>query len=74
MFLSLLLEGWLLRFCCVLEVPDAGGQAEGIQKVFGLVFKDNETANDFWESQGYTVRTNLNYRNKSMNEKIPTGE
>ena len=49
-------------------------QKEGIQKVFGLVFKDNRMANDFWESQGYTARTNLYYRNKSMNEKIPTGE
>ena len=49
-------------------------QKEGIQKVFGLVFKDNDTANSFWESQGYTARTNLYYRNKSMNEKIPTGE
>ena len=47
---------------------------EGIQKVFGLVFKDNDAANSFWESQGYTARTNLYYRNKSMNEKIPTGE
>ena len=47
---------------------------EGIHKVFGLVFKDNDTANDFWENQGYTIRTNLNYRNKSMNKKIPMGE
>ena len=46
---------------------------EGIQKVFGLVFKDNETANAFWEQQGYSLRTNLNYRNKSLNESIPTG-
>ena len=49
-------------------------QKEGIQKVFGLVFKDNDTANNFWESQGYTIRSNLHYRNKSMNEKIPVGE
>ena len=49
-------------------------QEEGIQKIFGLVFKDNDSANYFWESQGYTIRTNLNYRNKSMNEKIPGGE
>ena len=49
-------------------------RAEGIQKVFGLVFKDNDTANAFWESRGYTLRSNLNYRNKSMNEKIPVGE
>ena len=47
---------------------------EGIQKVFGLVFKDNETANVFWEQQGYSLRTNLNYRNKSLNEQIPAGE
>ncbi len=49
-------------------------QKEGIQKVFGLVFKDNEGANAFWERQGYSLRTNLNYRNKSMNRDIPTGE
>ena len=47
---------------------------EGIQKVFGLVFVDNRTANAFWEKQGYSLRTNLNYRNKSLNEKIPAGE
>ena len=47
---------------------------EGIQKVFGLVFKDNDPANAFWENQGYSLRTNLNYRNKSLNTDIPTGE
>lgn len=47
---------------------------EGITKIFGLVFKDNEPANAFWEEQGYTLRTNLNYRNKSLNENVPTGE
>lgn len=47
---------------------------EGIQKIFGLVFKDNDPANAFWEKQGYTLRTNLNYRNKSLNADIPTGE
>ena len=47
---------------------------EGIQKIFGLVFRDNDEANDFWESQGYTLRSDLNYRNKSMNDRIPTGE
>ena len=47
---------------------------EGIQKLFCLVFKDNEAANAFWEHQGYSLRTNLNYRNKSLNEAIPTGE
>ena len=47
---------------------------EGIQKVFGLVFTDNEAANAFWEKQGYSLRTNLNYRNKSLNDRIPTGK
>ena len=53
---------------------EAALKGEGIQKVFGLVFKDNDTANAFWESQGYSLRTNLNYRNKSLNPDIPTGE
>ncbi|MBQ5569433.1 MAG: GNAT family N-acetyltransferase, partial [Treponema sp.] len=47
---------------------------EGINKIFGLVFKDNDTANAFWEKQGYTLRTNLNYRNKSLNAGVPQGE
>lgn len=47
---------------------------EGISKIFGLVFKDNDAANAFWEQQGYTLRTNLNYRNKSLNEDVPQGE
>ena len=58
----------------LVSCAEAALQREGIQKVFGLVFKDNDTANNFWESQGYTLRSNLNYRNKSMNEKIPAGE
>lgn len=49
-------------------------RAEGINKIFGLVFKDNEVANAFWEKQGYTLRTNLNYRNKSLNDEVPQGE
>lgn len=47
---------------------------EGITKVFGLVFKDNDAANAFWENQGYSLRTNLNYRNKSLNKDVPQGE
>ncbi len=49
-------------------------QEEGITKIFGLVFKDNDPANSFWEEQGYTLRTNLNYRNKSLNKDVPQGE
>lgn len=47
---------------------------EGITKIFSLVFKDNDPANAFWEEQGYTLRTNLNYRNKSLNKDVPQGE
>ena len=49
-------------------------KAEGISKVFGLVFTDNDAANAFWEKQGYTLRTNLNYRNKSLVQGVPQGE
>ena len=46
------------------------GNPEGIRSVF----VDNEEGNRFWEKQGYSLRTNLNYRNKSLNEQIPAGE
>jgi ribosomal protein S18 acetylase RimI-like enzyme len=49
-------------------------KGEGIQKIFCLVFVDNDPANAFWEKMGYPARTNLNYRNKSLNASIPTGE
>ena len=55
-------------------VAEEALKQEGIQKVFGLVFTDNEAANLFWERQGYSLRTNLNYRNKSLNGQIPAGE
>lgn len=58
----------------LVSIAEEALKAEGIQKVFGLVFKDNNSANAFWEEQGYSLRTNLNYRNKSLNEDIPTGE
>ena len=46
---------------------------EGITKIFGLVFKDNDGANSFWEAQGYSLRTDLNYSNKSLDKNVPTG-
>lgn len=58
----------------LVECAEKEIKAEGINKMFGLVFKDNETANAFWEKQGYSLRTNLNYRNKSLNDQIPQGE
>ena len=48
-------------------------RAEGISNVFGLVFTDNDAANAFWEAQGYTLRMNVNYRNKSLNADVPQG-
>ena len=58
----------------LVECAEKAIKAEGINKIFGLVFKDNETANTFWEKQGYSLRTNLNYRNKSLNELVPQGK
>jgi len=58
----------------LVSIAEKALQKEGIQKIFGLVFKDNESANAFWEQQGYSLRTNLNYRNKSLNDQIPAGE
>ena len=58
----------------LVECAEKAIKAEEINKIFGLVFKDNETANAFWEKQGYSLRTNLNYRNKSLNDQILQGE
>ena len=40
--------------------------ALGIIKVALVVFDRNETGNAFWESQGFIVRNDLVYRNKSL--------
>ncbi|MCQ2241694.1 GNAT family N-acetyltransferase [Treponema sp.] len=58
----------------LVEAAEKSLKAEGIQKIFILVFNDNEKGNAFWEKQGYSLRTNLNYRNKSLNSEIPAGE
>lgn len=58
----------------LVSVAEEALKKEGIQKILGLVFKDNDPANAFWEEQGYSLRTNLNYRNKSLNREIPAGE
>ena len=58
----------------LVEKAEEALKKEGINKIFGLVFKDNDAANAFWEKQGYSLRTNLNYRNKSLNSKVPQGE
>ena len=42
----------------------------GISKVALVVFENNQNGNAFWEKQGFTVRTDLTYRNKSLAEMI----
>ncbi|MBR4345828.1 MAG: GNAT family N-acetyltransferase [Oscillospiraceae bacterium] len=58
----------------LVQTAEAALREEGIQKIFCLVFIDNDNANAFWEKMGYSLRSNLNYRNKSLNADIPTGE
>lgn len=45
-------------------------KAEGINKVLLVAFKKNKGGNKFWESQGFTLREDLNYRNKALSEMI----
>ena len=45
-------------------------EKEGINKVLLVAFKKNEGGNAFWESQGFTLREDLNYRNKALVEMI----
>lgn len=40
----------------------------GINKVALVVFEKNKIGNEFWENQGFTERTDLVYRNKSLSE------
>lgn len=42
----------------------------GISKVALVVFERNKSGNAFWEKQGFTVRTDIAYRNKSLVEMI----
>jgi len=40
---------------------------EGINKVALVVFKANEIGNAFWDGVGFEERTDLSYRNRSIN-------
>ncbi|MGI6664361.1 MAG: GNAT family N-acetyltransferase [Christensenellaceae bacterium] len=44
----------------------AAMEKEGIAKVALVVFAHNETGNAFWEKQGFTLRENICYRNKTL--------
>ncbi len=41
-----------------------------INKVALLAFKRNEAANAFWEKQGFSLREDINYRNKEIKELV----
>ena len=43
---------------------------EGINKVLLVAFKKNEGGNAFWEAQGFTLREDLNYRNKALAQMV----
>ncbi|MBQ8357702.1 MAG: GNAT family N-acetyltransferase [Clostridia bacterium] len=45
-------------------------RACGIGKVALVVFAKNRNGNAFWEKQGFTVREDLTYRNRSLVEMI----
>lgn len=45
-------------------------EKEGIHKVALVVFERNSLGNAFWESQGFSGRGDLVYRNKSIHELV----
>lgn len=45
-------------------------EQEGIHKAALVVFSRNESGNAFWESMGFTERTDLTYRNRSIHEMV----
>ena len=54
----------------LVETCLAAMKAEQISKVALLVFKYNDAGNAFWEKQGFTVREDLNYRNRALRELV----
>ena len=45
-------------------------RALGIHKVALVVFRRNEGGNAFWERMGFTVREDITYRNRTLDEMI----
>lgn len=43
-------------------------RAENINKVSLIAFKDNKLGNAFWQSEGWTLREDLNYYDFTINE------
>lgn len=54
----------------LVEHTMAALEQEGITKVNLVVFFRNETGNAFWESMGFTVRTDLTYRDRRICESV----
>lgn len=45
-------------------------EQEGINKVALLVFNYNEAGNAFWEKQGFSLREDIAYRNRTLCEMV----
>ena len=54
----------------LVEHTMAALEQEGITKVNLVAFSRNETGNAFWESMGFTVRTDLTYRDRRICESV----
>lgn len=54
----------------LLEQSMAALKREGIHKAALVVFERNTDGNAFWEKQGFTVREDLVYRNRAIDEMI----
>lgn len=53
----------------LVQAVEMAVKREGLHKIALVVFKDNKQGNDFWERMGYQRREDLNYRNKSLNQR-----
>ena len=60
-------QGCGIGAALVAEVSDALKRL-GIHKVALVVFNRNEGGNAFWEKQGFTVRTDITYRNRALTD------
>jgi ribosomal protein S18 acetylase RimI-like enzyme len=45
-------------------------QTEGISKVALVVFSRNQIGNGFWEKMGFSLRADLNYRNRALRKLV----
>lgn len=53
----------------LVKAVESAVKAEGIHKIGLVVYKENKLGNDFWVRMGYAIRTDLNYRNKSLDRR-----